>query len=296
LSTDAPIGHELVSIIIPTYNRPGLLRRALGTALGQTYRDIEVIVVDDCSKVDVASVIKDLGDPRVRLIRHEVNQGAPAARNTGIASAKGRYVAFLDDDDEWYPEKIEAQVGDLRAKGRYKVSFCLREFYWEGKEERGSSPPGYDGDHMDDLLAGKDISSTSCVLVERECLEAVGGFRRDLPCMQDWELWIRLAERYEFAYLNRVLLTKHQHKQARITGDGAKKLVAMEIAYQAHRSLFWDHRRSLARYLQEWASEAIWAGRTRLAKRLYLRSLIANPLDREHYYTFLLVLTGRYGG
>lgn len=296
MSADRPIGQEMVSIVIPTYNRPDLLKRALMTAVGQTYRDLEVIVVDDCSKEHVVPVIEEVGDARVRLIRHERNQGAPAARNTGIAAAQGRYVAFLDDDDEWYPEKVEAQIQDLRAKARYKVSFCLREFYWEGKEERGASPPGYDGDHMVDLLAGRDISSTSCVLAERECLRAVGGFRRDLPCMQDWELWIRLAERYEFAYLNKVLLTKHQHRQARITGDGAKKLVAREIIYREHRALFWSHRRSLALFLQEWASEAIRAGRTGLARRLYLRSLVANPLDREHYYTFLLVLTGRYGG
>jgi len=287
---------DLVSIIIPTYNRPELLRRALGTALGQTYGNLEVIVVDDCSTVDARPVIEEFKDIRLRLIRHERNRGAPTARNTGISAAKGRYVAFLDDDDEWLPNKVEAQVDDLRRKGRYKVSFCQRQFGREGRGVTDASPPGFDGDHLSEVLAGENISSTSCVLLEKECLEAVGGFRADLPCLQDWELWIRLAQRYEFAYVNQVLLTKHQHVQERISGDVSKYLVARDIIYEAHRPLFWENRKALARYLQAWAGLAIKGGRRGMAKRLYLRSLIADPLDTKHYYTFMLVLTNRWGG
>lgn len=253
-------------------------------------------MVDDCSKTDVRPVIDEIGDERIGLIRHDRNQGAPTARNTGIGAAKGRYLAFLDDDDEWFPGKIEAQVRDLEAKTRYKVSFCLRQFSREGVGITSSSPPGYDGDHLDEIIRGENISSTSCVLLERECLDAVGGFRADLPSLQDLELWIRLAKRYEFAYVNQVLLTKNEYRQERITGDARKYITAKEIIYKAHKDLFWSRRKALAPYLQDWAGRANGVGRRGLAVRLALMALMARPLERRSYHIFLLVLADRYGG
>jgi glycosyltransferase involved in cell wall biosynthesis len=99
-----------VSVIIPTYNRQHMVDRALGSVLNQTYRDVEVIVVDDCSSDDTEQVIARIDDTRIRYMRHEINRGAPAARNSGFAAARGMYVAFLDSDDEWLPEKLEKQL------------------------------------------------------------------------------------------------------------------------------------------------------------------------------------------
>src|SRR6185436_1915261 len=96
----------LVSVIIPTLNRPVFLQAALRSVLCQTSKDFEVLVVDDGSTIDVFPILKGLDDGRIRYFRHESNRGEAAARNTGIRNARGAYVAFLDDDDEWLPEKL----------------------------------------------------------------------------------------------------------------------------------------------------------------------------------------------
>src|SRR5579859_7824272 len=102
-----------VSVVIPVYNRTAELRRAVRSVLAQTYADLELIVVDDASSEDIAGALDGIDDPRLKLIRKSVNQGAAAARNTGIQAATGRWVAFLDSDDEWLPQKLELQLRRL---------------------------------------------------------------------------------------------------------------------------------------------------------------------------------------
>lgn len=104
-----------VSVIIPTYSRADLLQRAVKSVLAQTFCDFELIIVDDCSPDNTKEIVQNLTDPRIRSIRHETNRGAAATRNTGIAHAKGKYIAFLDDDDECTPNRLADQVAVLDA-------------------------------------------------------------------------------------------------------------------------------------------------------------------------------------
>ncbi len=99
-----------VSVIIPTYNRANLVSRAIKSVLNQTYQDFEIIVVDDCSEDNTEEIVKSFNDSRIRYIKHKKNKGGSAARNTGIKRARGKYIAFLDDDDEWLPSKLEKQI------------------------------------------------------------------------------------------------------------------------------------------------------------------------------------------
>ena len=95
-----------VSVIIPTYDRSEFLRTAIASVLAQTLQDFEIIVVDDASADDTQEVVGNLDDGRIRYIRHEINKGVAATRNTGVLNSKGKYIAFLDDDDKWFPEKL----------------------------------------------------------------------------------------------------------------------------------------------------------------------------------------------
>ena len=116
----------LVSVVIPAFDAGPLLATAAGAALGQTLADIEVIVVDDCSPVDeAAALVGFAGDPRLRIVRHAANAGPTAARNTGIAEARGRFVAFLDADDDWRPEKLERQLAAVMARADPDRVFCV---------------------------------------------------------------------------------------------------------------------------------------------------------------------------
>ncbi|HOC97311.1 MAG TPA: glycosyltransferase family 2 protein, partial [Candidatus Pacearchaeota archaeon] len=115
-----------VSVIIPTYNGSNTILRAVHSVLNHTYSNFELIVVDDCSKDNTFEVVKSIEDERVKVLRHRNNKGGSAARNTGIKEAKGEYIAFLDDDDEWLSEKVEKQVKYLRSKDSslYKGVVC----------------------------------------------------------------------------------------------------------------------------------------------------------------------------
>src|SRR5262245_45342203 len=104
-----------VSVIIPTHNRADFLRGALSSVLNQTYQNFEIIVVNDASTDDTAKVVAAFEDERIRFIRHDTNKGGSAARNTGILASKCDYIAFLDDDDEWLPDKLRKQMEILLA-------------------------------------------------------------------------------------------------------------------------------------------------------------------------------------
>src|SRR5437868_1027615 len=106
-----------VSVILPTHSRVEFLRRAIETVLAQTFSDLEVVVVDDGPNEAIAQLVRAHPDERVRLVRHERNQGVAAARNTGIGASRGAYIGFIDDDDLWLPTKLERQVPLLRDEG-----------------------------------------------------------------------------------------------------------------------------------------------------------------------------------
>ncbi len=107
-----------VSVIIPIYDRSEFLCTAIASVLAQTLQDFEIIVVDDASADDTQEVVGNLDDGRIRYIRHEINKGVAATRNTGVLNSKGKYIAFLDDDDEWFPEKLKKQFDLLETRPR----------------------------------------------------------------------------------------------------------------------------------------------------------------------------------
>jgi len=115
----------LVSVVIPTYKRPDFLIRAAHSAIAQTFTDLEIIAIDDCSPVDYNDALMRLSDKRFRYIRLDSNRGAAAARNIGLENARGRFVAFLDDDDWWYPQKLEQQFRWVRSRHLENASFVV---------------------------------------------------------------------------------------------------------------------------------------------------------------------------
>lgn len=280
----------MVSVIVPTRDRPELLVRALSSILGQTHPRIEVIVVDDASKTDIAPVIATFRDDRIRLIRHDIRQGPSASRNDGIAKAKGDYISFLDDDDEWFPEKISAQLDDISKKGgRFKAGYCQGEIY---NDIQGTASTyewkGHDGDHLDQLIAGQIRPPTICFLIERECLQKVGGFRQDLGSMEDRELWIRLAEHYQFAFLDRVLFRAHVRHGLRVSQDYQARFDAHEIIYRAHRDLLWRHRKAWSEFFRNYGFELLDHGYRRESIFQFMRSIATDPIGREPYVALYL--------
>ncbi len=198
--------NPLVSIILPSYNRAKILKRAIQSVIDQTFSDFELIIVDDCSKDNTEEVVKNFHDHRIKLIRHERNKGAVAARNTGIKASKGKYVAFQDSDDEWLPQKLEKQI-KVFEQGPSNLGVVYTSFWLIDGNQKRISPPAFikhtEGDIHRTLLEYNFIG-TPMAVVRRESFEKEGLFE-NLPRLQEWDLWLRISKRYRFAHINEPL-------------------------------------------------------------------------------------------
>ncbi|GJL56732.1 MAG: glycosyl transferase [Nitrospirales bacterium] len=203
-----------VSVVIPTCQRPIPLRRAIESVLAQTFQDFELIVIDDASGDSTGQVVESMTDARIRYICHETNKGGSAARNTGIRNARGAYIAFLDDDDEWLPEKLAAQCAVL-DNSPAKIGIVYTGYT---RIDRTSGKvlslriPKKKGDLHDALQLENCLGSTSSVLVKKECFETVGLFDESLPSFQDYDMWLRISKHFHITYVNEILLKYYVHE------------------------------------------------------------------------------------
>ena len=195
----------LVSVVMPTYNRPEQTLRAAESVLAQTHRRLELLVVDDGSTDDTAARVGAVGDPRLRLLRQR-NAGVAAARNRGLADAGGDLIALLDSDDVWRPEKLALQVGAL-ARAPAAVGLCCTGFETllaDGTSAATTPAAGRLADAM--LLRNCLEGANSTLMMRREVYEAVGGFDPSLPAIEDWE-WLQRATRlYDVTVVNAPLM------------------------------------------------------------------------------------------
>ncbi|MCU4719623.1 glycosyltransferase family 2 protein [Halapricum hydrolyticum] len=202
----------LVSVVIPTYERPEYLRGAIQTALGQTYDNIEVIVVDDGSSEFYADEIVAEFPESVTCIRHDENKGLSAARNTGIRNANGEYVAFLDDDDRWHWTKIARQVSTLDENKNAGLATCLVVALTPDNEVVHCETDAPSGDCSESMLIGNQIGTPSRVLVRRECFDDIGTFDESLPTKQDWDFYLRLCQEWDIAAVENYLCFRTVHE------------------------------------------------------------------------------------
>ncbi len=211
-----PLPIPQIGIVIPVHNRESLIVRAIRSIQAQTFTQYEILVVDDVSTDNTRERVLELAnkDPRIRLIRHAVNKGPSGARNTGTQATRARWVAFLDSDDEWHPEKLQQQMNVARdhvERGLPEPGFIYcahRDQFPDGRSEvrRGK----YEGDVYNHLLADFHcIPST--ILVRRDVFDAVGGFDEMLDCWEDHDFALRVARKYTFGVVSEALTIRHMH-------------------------------------------------------------------------------------
>jgi glycosyltransferase involved in cell wall biosynthesis len=192
-----------VSVVIPTYNCAARLPDAVGSVRAQEWPELEIIVVDDGSTDDTAVVLKKLAGSDIRCIR-QANAGPAAARNTGIAAARGQWIAFLDADDLWLPDKLAVQLGEICRYPEAGFSYAgARVQYVSGREFDITCSP-LSGPLFLDLLLGSSLA-TPTVVVRRECFKKVGLFDAALRTGEDWDMWLRLSARFRHVYVSRPL-------------------------------------------------------------------------------------------
>jgi glycosyltransferase involved in cell wall biosynthesis len=200
----------IISVVIPTRNRYALLNRAVQSVLKQTFDDFEILVVDDASSDNTHSVIEKIKDGRINYILLEDKSGGSKARNIGIENSKGKYIAFLDDDDEWLPEKLIKQIERFQKDDKIGICYTgrqtMRKEKITGLSKRYSFKyPPYD-DHTRSIMSDNFIGITSSVIIPRTILIEVGGFDEKLPCLQDYDLFIRILKKWKADGINEPLV------------------------------------------------------------------------------------------
>jgi glycosyltransferase involved in cell wall biosynthesis len=231
-------GNPLVSVVLPTRDRESTLGKAIESVLAQSYRPLELIVVDDGSRDGTREVLERYG-ASLTVLRQE-RRGAYPARNLGLAHSSGELVAFIDSDDAWYPDRLASQVPLLRRKEVGLVfADALHVFPGEpGNATRsttcfGTTPPRR-GNVADHFTWGNFVPTTT-VLVRRACLEQVGGFPTSHEVSADYLTWFRIALRHEFEYVDRPVAAYSVHPDG-ISNDLGRSIVARIELFSAERA------------------------------------------------------------
>lgn len=228
-----------ISVIIPTCNRPEMLKRAIASVLAQTYQDFEIIVVDDGMKERAESVVNFFHDPRITYIAHEQGKGGAAARNTGIRAAKGEFIAFLDDDDEWVPEKLEEQMKVFEHTSS-DVGFCFSAVtnMRNGKESVTNVPEGI-VDHHERALRRFAGFLTVTLIIKKAVFSDVGMFDERFPSHQEPDLMIRVTKKYKGVAVNKPLVRVNMEMTyEHISSDPKRKIAGREMILQKYLDEF----------------------------------------------------------
>lgn len=261
-----------VSVIIPTYNRAHLLERAIRSVLNQTFQDFELIVVDDASTDETDRIVDNLG-MQIRYICHDKNRGASASRNTGIKHSSGDYIAFLDSDDEWFPQKLERQIKVFEI-GSNKLGVVYSGYCVETKPDEPIIPQ-YRGDILNYILIDNWVGSATNPLIINKCFDKAGLFDEDLPALNDWDMWIRISQHYDFEFIPEILSCYHPQPVS-ISKNIKDLKIALRIIFRKYSHLFNNLPKNLKieRYYL-------------LGQRLCWRR---NIIDSLRYFIFAIIL------
>jgi len=222
-----------VTVVIPTYDRALYLGDAMRSVLAQTFGDLELVVVDDGSADGTSAVVHAIGDARLRLVQ-QPHRGIGAALNAGLRGARGRYVARLDSDDVWLPEMLETLVPVLDARPEVGVAYGRGQ----AMDERGRPlahlqglPERFPGESLRSLVYD-DCTCNVALLARRACFDRVGGYDEALVANEDWDMWLRVARYWQFAFVDRVLARIRWH-DGNLTGPASPQFADVLAARTA---------------------------------------------------------------
>lgn len=275
---NTPHENPTVSVIIAAHNMPHYLNQAVESVCSQTFTDYELIIVDDASPDEAVSQYRLPAD--ARLIRRKERFGAAAAtRNTGLREARGKYVAFLDQDDVWLPEKLALQVKALEGNSHAALAFCHYALVDESLEslETQDLPSGKISDSFIEMINHCFIRTPSTVLVKRDVVEECGLFDEAIKGASDWDLYIRIARNHQFMAMPDVLVKYRMHpaqlhRQSRMMGTAMVQIMDKTFTWALNErpSLADIVRRCYCRYLWQVGKDFLITERDRRTALKYL--------------------------
>lgn len=200
----------MVSVIIPTYNRAGIIKKSIDSVLSQTYDDLELIIVDDGSTDETKELISSYKDIRIKYYSYKSNKGVVYARNYGMKMASGDYIAFQDSDDIWHKDKLEKQIKAMEED--CSVGFCYSRIQYLLDNNRRVVLPQYDvdirsmsGDILGNLLYDNLVACPSLIM-KKECYDKIGGYDDLFTALEDYDYAIRLAKEYKALFIDDILV------------------------------------------------------------------------------------------
>lgn len=236
---------SLVSVVIPTHNRETLLPRALDSVINQTYKKVEIIIVDDGSTDNTSKIIKDYQqkNTNIKYIKHKTALGGNAARNTGIKAAKGYFIAGLDDDDEFLPDRIELLVKNYSSKYSFVTSRSIKVFKTHKVKTRFI--PEID---LNTILYYNAVGNQ--VLVEKEKIIEAGLFDENLKRYQDYDMWVRLIYNFGKAKcINKITQIIHYEHEISVNNISKKNYRNALLFYTKYKYLMSKTQRQNQLYL-----------------------------------------------
>lgn len=272
-----------VSVIIPTYNRANLVGKAIKSVLSQTYQDFEIIVIDDGSTDNTEETVKSFNNFKIRYICHSDNRGISAARNTGIRASLGKYIALLDSDDEWLPEKLDKQVDVLQNKSSEVGVVCSWSY---NIDEKGSyiskrCLPKKGGYIYEDLLSTNPISVPT-VLIRKECFNRVGLFDDLLNTQQDWDMWIRISKYYRFVLI-KIPLVKYRLHSNQISRNLELKIITANRILVKYKDELEIRRRAHSKHYFCIGNRFCHMGKTKDGQGYLLKAISLYPFCIRYY-------------
>ena len=278
-----------VSVIITTFNRAEYLEKAIKSVLNQTYSDFELLILDNSSTDNTEEVVKSFNDKRIRYIKHPLLT-ISQARNLGLKKARGEFIGFLDDDDEWLPNKLEAQLQVFENKNQncglvYGGFVRVDDF----GRELGFHRPRLKGNVFINLLSQKDpfTGSASNPILRKSVFRVIGEYNEKVLVGEDFELYLRLAEKFEVDFTPEIVFKIRSHSGPRL-GDKIKEAADLEILILRNYKDFFEKNSKLkSQFLQKIGGKFCRLGHLKEG-RLYIKEAIKTyPFNFPAYFQYL---------
>lgn len=271
------MSNPLVTAIIPAFNRPEFLKKAVQSVLDQDYSNLEFILADDCSTEDINEAINLIKENNQTYLRLPKNSGPAAARNLAVKNAKGEYLAFLDSDDYWLPEKISTQVSFHQKNLDYKISQCREIWYRNGKKVNPAKKHEMQSGNLFANAVNYCVISSSSVFMEKALYNTHGGYPEKYRVCEDYALWLSITAKEKIGLVEEKLTVKH--------GGHADQLSASEPALDRYRleALLELNQDKLSAEQREIVTTAI----KKKANILYLGAKKRNLPEANNYKSYL---------
>jgi glycosyltransferase involved in cell wall biosynthesis len=293
MSTEASVddAEGLVSVILPTFNRAATLPRAIMSVLDQSYRNLELLIVDDGSRDNTAEIVANIRDPRIRYIPLEINGGASSARNAGLRLAKGAFIAFQDSDDEWLGGKLEKQVRAAQAAGEAAVTVFHPKILY-GRDDAGRYGPhrvcllpiieNHAEADFKHLIHLQNLISTQTLFITREAFERAGFFDVHLVNSEDWAFGIELFYNSKVVFIDEPLVMSYLQNDSismlRKGGAKAQLRVVKRLAKKPDVS-----RQVIGEHLGRLGWSVAKLGNAKRGRLLLVKSLMLQPMSWRNW-------------